>query len=968
MTYRLLLLCSAGALTTVMPVHAFAQTNAAASPIAADAADSAVDDIIVTGSRVARSGFDAPTPTKMLSTEQFQARGLANVGDFLGEIPAFRASSSASTNPQNSGGSGQNFADLRGLGNIRTLTLVDGRRHVPTSANGQVDLNLIPTILINRVEVVTGGASAAWGSDAVSGVVNIILDKRMQGLRGDISYGITQYGDNAERQISLAYGTDFADGRGHFVIGGDYVNASGIDTYWDRDWGREQHGLVTYPSSRPAGTPSRMWARGVTQINQAYGGVITGVNADTNPNNGADVLRGLQFGPGGALIPFTYGEAVGSNAINFSGGNDGLNQYTNLQAVVPVERYVGMAHLEYELSDAITVFAEGSYGKSGANFTAPTARDAGNGVTIRRDNYFIPDALDDILTTNAINSFGVARFYNDFGRVNANNQNETYRILGGASGDLGGSWSWDAYFQYGRNQFDARIHNHRIEQNFRYAVDAIEDPLTGDPMCRDAGARAQGCQPINIFGVGSPSQAAIDYVTGTQSYRVKTTQRAAAANLNGQPFETWAGPVSMALGVEYRKESADAVSDPIAQASGFNYGNPKAFKGSYEVKDAYVETVVPLAREMPFAYSLELNGAVRFTDYSTSGGVRTWKIGGTYEPVPDLKLRATRSRDVRAPNNNELFSSTNSSAQLRNPVTGITTLTRVSNIPNPGLRPEEADTLTFGAVFSPTFLDGFRLSVDYYDIKIGGVITALDAPQILDNCGNELRTGTPGFFCGFVDITGSGANTVIDGVNVQLLNLASLRARGIDFDASYRLRLGSGSLITRLAGTYAIDLKTDNGEGVPVTYDANGVIQNRGSVINRAGQVGGFTSGANSGATNTPHWVLNGSITYAGERLTGTLQGRYVGGGAIDKALVGPDSSDYNPASPISIANNRVDDRFYLNMSLQYLVTQNGPRKLSFYGVVNNLTNVDPPFPAQGVSGVYDRFGRTFKVGARFVY
>lgn len=237
-----------------------------------------VGDIVVTGSRVVRAGFDAPTPTTVLGAEAMEQRALPNVGEFLNEAPAFRPSQTPQTNPQNLLGGGQSFADLRGLGSIRTLTLVNGRRYVPSSATGQVDLNLIPTIMVERVEAVTGGASAAWGSDAVAGVVNVIFNSTLRGVKADVSYGITEQGDNETVRAAIAVGDDFHNGRGHFVVGGEYYNAAGISSYNDRAWGRRWEELVSFSGPR-GNNPSRLYASGVTQNNQTYGGVILGPNA-----------------------------------------------------------------------------------------------------------------------------------------------------------------------------------------------------------------------------------------------------------------------------------------------------------------------------------------------------------------------------------------------------------------------------------------------------------------------------------------------------------------------------------------------------------------------------------------------------------------------------------------------------------------------------------------------------------------
>ncbi|MCO8019165.1 TonB-dependent receptor [Brevundimonas diminuta] len=969
MTYRNRALASTALMAAFLaPAVVLAQEAPAPTPDAPSIDATSVEAIVVTASRISRSGFEAPTPTKVLSAEVISQRGLTNVGDFLIEVPAFRASQTNQTNPQNSSGAGQNYADLRSLGNIRTLTLVDGRRHVPSSATGQVDLNLIPTVLVDRVDVVTGGASAAWGSDAVSGVVNIVLNRRLDGFRGEASYGISDKGDNADQQFALAFGSPFADGRGHFVIGGEFVDNEGVESYSDRAWGRRQSELVSYTGARPAGTPSRLYADGVQALNMAYGGVIIGPNADTNPSNGVDVLRGIQFGPGGSVIPFDYGDAIGVSAINYTGGNAGLYARDGHQLIMPVKRQSFLTNIDYELSDTLSAFVSVGYGRSGAKFNTPPVRDtATTAIVIKRDNAFLPAEVAAIMDANGIGSFSMGRAHNDFGPVRGNNVNTTERIVAGLEGQLAGDWRWDAYYQVGRNTFDSQLSNHHVKPNFRLAYDAVLDG-SGNAVCRDAAARAAGCVALNLFGAGSPSQEAIDYVTGTQFHEVVTKQSVAAVNIQGELLSTWAGAVSVAMGAEYRKEEASATSDKIAQSSGFAYGNPQPFAGEYSAKEAYFETVVPLLRDVAFARSLDFNGAVRYTEYSTSGGVTTWKAGATWEPINDVLIRATQSRDIRAPNNSELFAVTSNNHTLRNPYSGAAAQTRVISQSSPTLQPEESDTTTIGLVYSPSFIPGLQMSVDYYDIQIDGAISGYSPQMVLDNCGNEMSSGAPGFFCGFVDSTGTGAATVIDAVRVELLNIASLSTHGVDFEASYRTPIGAGNLTARLFGNYTAALVSDDGLGTPRTYNSAGVIQNVGSVVDRAGQVGGFQSGATIGATNAPKWTVAGSLTYDRGPMTAMVMGRWVDGGSIDNTLVGPDSPDYDPASPISIANNSIDGKFYTNLSLSYDVRDDGASKVQLYGVVNNLFDVEPPFPATAISGLFDRIGRSYRMGLRFTY
>ena len=964
-TYRIQLLVTATAIAMFATgAQAQSPTTPAQSAAPQEPAAEPGGDIIVTGTRVAASGFTAPTPTKVLSAEQLNERGLANIGDFLNEVPSFRGSQTPSTNPQNALGGGQNYADLRALGSTRTLTLVDGRRFVPSAATGQVDLNLIPTLMISRVDVVTGGASAAYGSDAVSGVVNIVTDRKLQGFKADISSGISEEGDAGERRLSLAYGTEFAGGRGHVVLGGEYVESDGVKSYADRDWGRLQGELVSYIGPRPVGAPSRFYATGVQALVYAYGGVILGVNADTNPANGADVLRGIQFGPGGAVQAFPYGTIVGTSAINFTGGNPGLYARNSHTLVLPVDRRIAMGHLNYELSDNLSFFVDANYGRAGASFNTPSTRDTTvGGVLIRRDNAFLPTQIAAIMDANAITSFSLGRQNNDFGPVRARNQNTTYRIVSGIEGKLGSSWSFDAYYQYGSNTFDSTIRNLRAEQNYRFALDAIL--VTGAPVCRDLTARANGCVPINLFGEGSPSQAAIDYVNRTALYTVKTTQQVAAVNVRGEPFSTWAGPLALAFGGEYREERASATTDAISQASGFNYSNPKAFTGVIRVKEGYAEVAVPLARDVPLLHSLDFNGAVRYTDYSTTGGVTTWKLGATWEPVKGILIRGTRSRDIRAPNNSDLFAVNSVRATLLNSFTGTTDQLTVITQSSPTLRPEKADTTTVGISLSPAFMPGFNLSVDYYNIAIGNAIATFPAQTIIDGCVAEVGRGTPGFYCGFLTRTG----TAITAVSTQLLNIAQLKTSGIDFDMSYRFPLANGRMTARVSGNYVAKLQTNDGTGIARTYNAAGIITNVGGIVDRAGQVGGFTSGnITNGATSVPHWTVSGSLTYANGPWTVSTQGRWIQGGVLDKTLVGPGDRDYDPASPISIGNNRINGAFYLSLSGSVDVLDDGKRKVQVYGVVNNLTNKDVPFPAVGASGVFDRIGRFYKVGVRVSY
>ncbi len=983
--------------SVALSVLAFAAQPAWAQTAAANTASAkaAEPEIVVTGSRLGRQGFDMPTPTKVLGIEQMQHSGATNVGDFLNQIPAFRPSTSNQTNTQTSGGAaGQVFADLRALGNIRTLTLVDGQRFVPSATTGEVDLNLIPSALVDRVEVVTGGVSAVYGSDAISGVVNVILNKKLQGLRAEVSAGVSDHGDDFERRLSVGAGNAFEGGRGHIVVGGEYVQSDGVGPFAARPWGVRNDDLVTFPASRPAGTPSRIYATGVTQTNAPLGGVVNGSCTTANCAPAAlstsSPLRGIGFGPGGVVQPFSYGNDTlnTGNAYNFT-SLDGAPSRYGLQIALPVTRYTAMAHVDYDLTHDISGFVDVNYGRSGSHFAAAYPRDQNtSGLIIRRDNAFLPAALATTMDANGVTAVSLARSDADWNQGHPNNRNTTERLVAGLNGPLINDWKWDAHYEFGRNVYDSTIGPIRIENNYKFAQDAVYYNPTNNQILANQGAgipsgyvmacralvpgsttynpiAAAGCAPMNLFGINAPSAAALAYVDGAAITQTTTTEQDLAANLHGNLFDTWAGHVAVAVGAEYRKEEAKSAVDDLSRVRAFNYANPQPYLGNFSATEAYAEALVPLAKDMPFAHSLEINGAIRYTAYSISGTVMTWKGGATWEPVIGLKLRGTASHDIRAPNSSELFQNTQTTALALNPFSGANAQYTVFTLPSPSLKPERADTRTVGAVFSPQFIPGFNLSVDYYDIKVNGAIASYGATTVTNGCTAELASPTgAGYFCNFFNHTG----TTINSLSLQLVNLASLATSGIDFDLSYRRPIWHGTVTARLYGTYVAHLITDDGLGIKRTYNSAGVLQTKGSVIDHAGQVGGFTGGINTGSTDAPNWQLNSSVSYDTGLWSVTATGRYVGGGAIDKTLLGPDEADYNTASPISIGNNKIDGRFYLDLAGSVNIVNGDNRKLQLYTVINNLFNVDPPFPTTAVSGLYDKIGRYYRVGLRYSY
>ncbi len=907
---------SSDAATAKGPVAPQGGDQAPSSPVA-DAtpqAETATGEIVVTGSRISRSGFTTPTPVTVLGDAAIARRAPVTIADTLNELPAFRASATPSAQTQ-SVSSGANLADLRGLGPQRTLVLINGQRVVPSNTSENVDLNLVPVSLLQRVDIVTGGASAAYGSDAVAGVVNLVL-KRLDGFSADIQSGITQYGDNAQWKVSAAYGTGFAGGRGHISIAGEYADIKGVRNQSDRPWYNDAAVIANPAFTRTNGQPARLITENAHLSGFTYNGLIR-----------SGPLLGTEFLPGGATRQFQYGTSVGSAYMI---GGDGINPSASKPLAYPLSRSTIYVRPEYEISDALKISADLSWSRSttgGPSFSFP------GGFTIMSDNAYLPASVKTRMAAAGVTSFAMGRFTPDVGIFDSRSRTDTYRGVVTLDGKLGGTWKWNAYYQYGQTNADIRTSGLTINANMTKAVDAVVNPATGAIVCRSTlTAPSNGCVPINLFGLGSPSAAAINYVTGIGVSDTTIKQHAAAASIQGDLFSTWAGPVTTVVGVEYRHEQVVRTADAISAVNGFNAANVLPITGKFDVKEAFGEIVVPLAKDLPFAQDLELNGAVRYTDYSTSGSVATWKVGGSWSPIQDIRFRGTVSRDIRAPNINELFASPlltffTATDPTRNNAQSIA---QQFTSGNTALRPEKSNMWTAGAVVTPRFIPGLSLSADYYHLKISDAIASLTAQQIIDRC----STSQPGL-CSLITRDTTGA---ISAVAVKQLNLASIRLSGVDMELRYRVPLGTGNRSVTLSAlaTYLDELTSNDGV----------------TVFRQAGVVG-------TDLAASPHWRSTATLTYDSDVISASVQGRYVGGGKYNADYTATDIND-----------NHVRGQFLLNVSGEVRVP--GAGKFSLYGTINNLLNAKPPLdPGTFIYAtstnpiLYDLYGRTFVVGAR---
>ena len=906
-----------GTLSFAVPTAALAQTPAPRPAAAPDQSTApAVEEVVVTASRIERAGFIAPTPLTTIGIAQMEERGATHVRDVLYELPQVVRAAPGSTASGNPGGQ---YVNLRNLGSARTLVLIDGRRVVPTNTAGNVDLNILPSSLVERLEVVTGGASAAWGSDAVSGVVNLILKRSIQGVEGSVQYNVSQQGDNAQKTFELAAGHEFLGGRLRLMVAGEASNLDGLPSADSRDWGKVQRAFILNPTYTTTNGQYRL----IPSDNATFSRMTAGGVIFSGP------LANTQFGPGGQPTVFNRGTNV---ATLFMEGGDGGWLGNRINLVSPLERNSVFGRAAFDVSDKLTVFAEVSRAYSHTLSDIIIPYDQGT-LTIRNDNAFLPAATKAAMAAAKATSFLMGRLNFELGDDYSDGTYETERYVIGAEGRLENDWRWSAYYQKGKNQYALDIGS-RYEDNWLLGIDSVIDKVTGNPICRSTLTNpTNGCVPINVFGAGSISAAAVDYATGVGTTRSVYNQDVVAAELNGDLGSTWAGPISWATGFEARKETLDVKTDADSQANRFRLGNAKPQAGEESVKEGFLETVVPLARDLPFALSSDLNAAVRYTKYEQAGPATTWKVGLTHELNDQVRLRTTRSRDIRAPKLNEIFSAGGrGSGVFIDPFTG--TQPRVITITqgNLNLTPEIADTLTYGVVYRPSFLPGLQLAADAYDIKIADAIATVAGQSAINRC----YTGST-IFCAAINRVAG----VITEVTSRQTNFAEARSTGYDLEAAYGLDLNTindsltGRVNLRLLASKILESSVDDGL----------------KVTDVAGEAG-------------IDWRISGNASYRNGPLTLASNFRYIGGGTIDNT--------YNEGV-LDVANNHQDAVVYFGASAQYLLVTRDRYEMNLFARVDNLLDTDPAVqystgqqPSSTNNALYDTVGRSFAIGLRF--
>ena len=921
-------LCTASAAALLTP----------AVPALAQIATADLEEVVVTGSRIVRDGYDAPTPVNVLGVEEIQAAAPANIADFVNTLPSVAGSATASTSSGSlsNGAAGISALNLRALGTGRTLVLFDGQRSVVSASTGQVDTNTFPQSLISRVEVVTGGASSAYGSDAIGGVVNFILDKTYTGLKMSAEYGETTYEDGENWKYNFTAGTPFADGRGHILISAETVTQTGIHGV-SRDWNKGGHFAVRNPNTA-AGAPFYLVADQVGISAYTPGGLIT-----------SGPLRGTYFGVGGQVSQLAYGQVTGQWMIggDWEYSSSGMNGTNSL--LPDEERDSFFGRVSYEILPNLEVFGQASYARyEGLSYyIQPT----NTGITIRADNAFLPASVRSQMTALGLTSFVMGSSNADLPWSGSQNIRETERYVFGANGDFsafGRDFTWDGYYQHGVTKTREELTPTWNTPRLTLATDAVVNPATGQIVCRSTLTDpTNGCVPLNRFGIGVASQAAIDYVLGQPLRLQEFTQDVVAVNF-ATDFEGWAGPIDIAFGAEWRKEQMDGEVDP-QYSTGWKYGNYRVTTGEYDVTEGYIEALVPIFE------GLDFNGAARYTRYSTSGGVTTWKAGLTYSPIPDITIRGSASRDIRAANMSELFDT--GTARSNSVSIGGVSTPFVQNLQgNPNVAPEVADGMGIGVVFEPGFLPGFAASIDYYDIQVEGVISFVPAQTVADYCylQNVQR------YCNQLQFT-NGRLSVID---LFYDNLNSLSAKGLDIEASYRTPMDSlipgwdGDFSIRAQATHYIENVTDDGV----------------TAIDLAG----------SNVNSTPDWVYRISAFYNIDPWSFNVTARGVSEGVISNAYTECQSGCPTLTPPYyTINDNHIDGALYFDVSATYGfdIGDSGAAGEAYLSI-RNLFNTDPPLTANPANlgaentvgylqtnrTLYDVLGRTFRLGVRLSF
>jgi len=955
----------------------------------------AQEDIIVTGSRLRNPTLTSPSPLQVIDQQAIKREAFINVQDAIQMNPAFGNPGNSRTSSNSSRtGTGLSTIGLRNAGPNLTLVLVDGRRVVPAApGSSAVDVGFIPTGFIDRVEILTGGASAVYGSDAIAGVVNFIYKKHFDGIQASAQAGLSERGDDGEYQTDLTIGRNFAGGRGNALF---YAS-----------WSRQDY----VPASARDYTAGGYTSLG-TQMRKA-------TRSDDNVAAAQNLF--VPVGIYGNVTPSGLFTAGGKNyTVNGDGTGRPINTATDIYngapygaLASPLDRFNFAGRINYEIADHMNVFVEGTYGRTKTTaYLNPIGLTTSGGLgvfratngyyniesyinqangTIKVRNPLVPDAIYNAATDvngDGLKDISASRRMNEYGQFRSNTNRDQFQFTIGTEGDLGSSWNYQAYYSYGvttASQVTNGVYN---QYNMAYALEAIpdindldKDGNRTEAICANAEARASGCVPANIYGAATMSPEAIAYTRANVLRDARQTLENGGVSLSGSVFTLPAGAVQVAVGAEYRREASRETFDPLANAGRNGYAQQVDTGGSFTVKEAYGELQVPLLANTPFFHNLTARGAVRASDYSSMRRTFLAYNGGfEWAPIRDIRFRGTYAHATRAPNISELyrpaqttidsvtdpckgitFTSTGRAAEIcrQDPTivanmnahggvftlnnqdqSGVTTYTA----PNPNLREQSASTWTFGAVINPVSIPALRnltITADYYKLFIGNGIGGQNISSAADLCYNQGQD----YYCSVIRrrAADTGVYSVgsIEFYASTLTNNNSERlVEGLDFSLSYLTSLGALGLPGNLSmsASYSHLLRSYS--------KATATAARR----NLKGELG---------TASDPATV---SVSYDDDSFGFTLTGQYQPPYYFDQ----PFRLQYLLAdgTPVDKKYFRIPPYIYTNAQVRLKV---GTAYQLFLGV-KNLTDTRPPGLWGGLPGnnyVYDQFGRRFYVGLR---
>lgn len=1006
-----------------------------------------VDEIVVTGSRIRRPELTSVQPLQVITTQSMEERGFTNVADALNDLP----SSGIPVSPigdQGSFGVGRNFINIFNLGTNRTLTLVNGRRFVggnPASiftganAGGQVDLNVIPTGLVERIETIQAGGSAVYGSDAIAGVINVITRTDFEGIELDGQYGISDENDAEEWRARITVGKRFLDDR--LSLSGSYeYNETSTLGFVDRQRTAEQLTFASNPANTGGadnipgsiiifnrripevtlgGLPFRPNAAGTGVAGVGANQILTIVDASGN-------RVPAQFGPGGVLVPFSPGTFYQTSVAS---GGDGLNLAELSSLSSPVKRHVATAFGRYDVTDNIRVNAEFFYSKFDAVepfnqpiYNAPLFGGNSSALRMSTANPFLPAATRAAIlaqptatTADPANPgerlFFLSRASVDIGNNQTSAEGETFRGVLAVDGDLNfldRDFNWSLSYTHG--QADGNFQSPNIVQTrFEQAIDVTRD-ASGAIVCRSATARAEGCAPLNMFGFGSPSQAALDYIGVQFESEYKILQTVYEGNFGGDLFELPAGMWSFAAGFEARYEKSDFNPNAPQEAGVGRSAAITALTGKFDTKEFYGETLVPVFGgdfTFPGLHRLELEGAYRKVDHSQAGKDKAWSYGARWYPISDLMFRAQKSRSFRAPAITELFLPTATSfmtatdpCDFRNINSGPSPATRRANcqaafqalgLPanfnltsnvqaatvqgsqsgNPDLENEIGKQWTVGFVYQPSFLPGLAVNFDWVNIELNDAISNFNLTSILqvcydspnppaDACGRFVRgnsTTDPVRGQGQIitrgEPTGTGATS--DGPSTGFINAGYTNFEGFTAGVDYRVDLADW-----LGGAFGGWLGGDPGS-LEWNFDLYHVERQETSVTGL-----GFDLNRDHGEIGNAKWRYKLETNYDRGPLSVNWTVNWV-----DESRFNNDFT-FETRYPL-----KVDSYFLHDLGITYDLADMaegwgiGMDNLRARLVVRNVFDEEPPLGATNSAnayGTYDFIGRYYVVGltARF--